>query len=110
MKMFLSEYMRNIKNTENIDEYERIFKNTTKQIIENLGEKPFILKKSLNAALLDSVYVAFSTSQSIIPNDIQERYKILKANEIFLSFITEHTTDIEKVKGRIQIAKQILFG
>jgi hypothetical protein len=61
MKKFLNDFIKKHKQIE--DEKARQFTNqfqdTVKAIVASLGEKPFHVHRGLNAAVCDSVFVAF---------------------------------------------------
>ena len=88
----------------------KLFATTCARVVESLGTKPFHVRAGLNAAVYDSVMVAFAKSTGAVPADIQARYKSLLANEKFASATRQATTDSESVKLRFQLANQVLFG
>jgi hypothetical protein len=112
MKDHLSRYMRRNASTTGAaaDEMRKLFATTCARVVESLGAKPFHVRAGLNAAVYDSVMVAFAKSTGAVPADIQARYKSLLANEKFASATRQATTDSESVKLRFQLANQVLFG
>lgn len=108
MHEFLSNYMEQKMNDSKLENYKEIFEKTINKVVSTIGSRPFSIKKGINGAFMDSVLIAFSTNNTI-PDDIKERYIKIKKDEKFLSFIMEHTTDVDKVKNRIQRANQVLF-
>jgi hypothetical protein len=86
------------------------FNETTKAIHKNLGKRPFHIHRGINAAVFDSVYVAFAKKLNTIPDDITERYKKLIKDPQFLQYVTAGTTDDDVVKKRMELAEKVLFG
>ena len=109
MKLFLNNYAEARKDETEIGPYTDLFRQTTRQVAESLGEKPFHGRQSLNASVFDAVMVAFSQANSI-PKDIKGRYKILVENTEFSRVTTAYTTDVNNVKTRRELAQKILFG
>jgi len=108
MKGFLSEFMGNHQWEKDLDRYRKIFKDTIESVYESLGPRPFHIKRGINAAVYDSVMVAFAKGLKV-PKDIKDRYAKLLANQSYIDAITAHTTDIEQVKQRLAIAAEVLF-
>jgi hypothetical protein len=52
--------------------------------------------------------VAFAKSGST-PPDISERYKTLLADAHFIKATTAGTTDVDTVRERLELAREILF-
>ncbi len=111
MKDFLSEFMRKHKNDseKKIENFEKLFRATSKAVYKHLGENPFHLRKGLNVAAFDCVFVAFGKHLDEIQGDISARYKRLKANEKFQELISSATTDENVVRDRLALAAKILF-
>jgi len=109
MKDFISSFMRRHQWLTDHDKYQRLFGEATTQIVEHLGKKPFHIKRGLNAAVFDSVMVAFAEARRK-PRRIKARYVRLLANEEYTLSTTSGTTDEHAVKTRIEIAKQVLFA
>lgn len=112
MKDFLNSMMSDNLNIpqKHLNTWERLFRTTNEKIIRCLGEKPFHIRVGLNAAVFDSVAVAFARNLDRIPDDIQERYACLKADQEFLDATDSRTTDAVNVHSRISAAERILFG
>jgi hypothetical protein len=108
MKQFLNNYMDKHKNDKNKKRYQEIFLSTVKRIYESLGNKPFNIRRGINVAICDSVMVAFARSTRT-PKDIAKRFQRLLKNLSYIDAITQHTTDVDKVKSRIKLAQEILF-
>ncbi len=86
MKDFLSTFMRKNKNApeEALERSRMVFRDTCKQLLKSLGEKPFHIRSGLNAAVYDAVMVAFSEHLDAVPCDIQQRYKQLLEDDDFI--------------------------
>ena len=110
MKDFLRDFMKFYRKGEKNDEFRTIFSKVAENISSNLGEKPFHVKAGLNAAVFDSVFVAFAKKEGDIPPDIKDRYNALVSEESFLNSTSVHTTDVEVVRERLDIAYRRLFG
>lgn len=111
MKIFLNDFMKNNVNLPS-SELMRIrenFEATCQSVIEHLGERPFHIKTGLNAAVFDSVMVAFSNRLDAVPNDIGGRYAQLIWNESFQQSISSGTTDERVVEARFSAAAMQLF-
>ncbi|RLC63494.1 MAG: DUF262 domain-containing protein [Chloroflexi bacterium] len=108
MKGFLNRFMgRHQWESEN-DAYERLFKDTVDKVHGALGARPFHIKRGINAAVFDSVMVAFSKNVKI-PGNIIERYEKLLSNNTYAETIKAHTTDTDTVKQRLELAEKVLF-
>jgi hypothetical protein len=79
-------------------------------VLENLGERPFHIRAGLNAAVFDSVYVAFARHPTEIPRDIKRRYRRLVADDDYQVAVSSATTDRDVVAKRLALADQTLFG
>ncbi len=112
MKDFLSTFMRRNRNpTDDFlrQEKER-FTRTCSSVIKSLGERPFNPRTTLNAAVFDSVFIAFARHNANPPSNIGERYKALLGNPEFDNCTRSATTDADTVRTRIGLAEGILFG
>jgi uncharacterized protein with ParB-like and HNH nuclease domain len=110
MKDFLSNFMKDYLNkSEEIKQFKTIFETTVSLINEKLDKPPFKIKTGLNAAVFDSIMVAFALNYSKIPDDIRSRHKILLKDEEYLNAVYKFTTDEKFVKQRIEIAERKLF-
>ncbi|MBK8291795.1 MAG: DUF262 domain-containing protein [Flammeovirgaceae bacterium] len=111
LKDHMSRFMRLNRNPsdENLSKMESIFKRTCEKIAKNLGEKPFHLKRGLNAATFDCVMVAFANNLDKHPKDIIERYNKLVTHLNDNNLNTSSTTDLETVSKRFSKAVEMLF-
>ena len=106
MKDFISDFMRATKNPDD-EERARLsatFINTTDFILNQIGQKSFRLKSGLNVALFDALMVAVAEVGPNTINNAKSRYDKLIANGAFQQAVSESTTNIDKVQGRIKMA------
>lgn len=108
MKGFLNTFMGEHQRESKIEGHKKLFTDTVDKVYEALGPKPFHVKRGINAAVFDSVMVAFA-KHSKIPKDIGQRYKKLIFNKSYADFIKAHTTDTDTVKQRLELAQEVLF-
>ncbi len=110
MKDFLSNFMRSNRHAkpQRLEEFRKIFASTVQRVVDSLGRKPFHIKAGLNAAVFDSVMVAFATSENTLP-DIKKRFRRLLNLYDYQVCTSTGTTDVEAVKTRIGLAKSALF-
>ena len=109
MKTFLNEYMKKHQSENYAEPYKQVFEGTVGGVVKALGERPFHLRRGINAAVFDSVMIAFARSPSI-PSDIRDRWADLLVNPSFDDATRSSTTDVDTVKRRIRIASEILFN
>jgi uncharacterized protein with ParB-like and HNH nuclease domain len=112
MKEFLNKYMaknRMLAKGER-DQFREIFKNTVERVHDNLGPKPFHIRRGLNAAVYDSVFIAFASHLGIKPIDAEKRFKELLDERDYNSAVSAATTDTEIVRDRIELASRFFFG
>jgi hypothetical protein len=112
MKDHLSRFMRrNASPTdERVDYLRKLFEESCARVVSALGSKPFHVRAGLNAAVYDSVMIAFAKAEKAAPKDIKDRYAVLLANEDFRRATSQSTTDEESVKQRMGTAAKTLFG
>ncbi len=111
LKDRLSEYMAEFRNP-SPDERERLedlFVSTFERIRDRLGPKPFHIRSGLNAAAFDCVSVAVADNLGAPMNDLGKRFQTLKEDPKFENLTTSATTDVDTVKGRMQLASVVLF-
>lgn len=112
LRDFLDSFMKTMQNPTNewLDDASKLFSDTISRILEGLGERPFHLRRSMNAPTYDAVFVAFARSPRVKPESIKTKYERLKANNEFRDFTEERPTGTASVNGRIELAERILFG
>jgi len=109
MKQFISDFMyRNQRLATKSKEYRRRFTETANAVYEKLGKRPFHVYRGINAAVFDSVMVAFARNKTY-RKDIRNRFNRLLENEEYRGFISASTTDEDTVRERIRIAEEVLF-
>ncbi|MFH1031189.1 MAG: DUF262 domain-containing protein, partial [Chloroflexota bacterium] len=108
MKKFITDFMYRSRSGDNNEKYGDIFKRTIDAVYNNLGAKPFHISRGINAAVFDSVMVAFARN-AVVPTDIQTRFNNLIKNPGYLKDVSSSTTDVDTVRDRINIATEVLF-
>jgi hypothetical protein len=108
MKGFLNTFMGTHQRDSEVKVYQELFTTTIDKVYKSLGPKPFNIKRGINAAVFDSVMVAFAKN-SKIPDDIVQRFNKLKSNNSYKDGIKAHTTDTDTVKQRLELAQEVLF-
>ena len=108
MKAFLNDYMKRHQSKTDYEPTTNAFEATTKRVLENLGPKPFHIRRGINVAVYDSTMLAFSRADRI-PNDISSRWENLIKNPEYQKVTTSGTTSERAVKTRIDLAWKILF-
>jgi len=109
MKKFLNDFMAKHKRDTGLEPRKILFLDTVKRVRESLGPRPFHVKRGINAAVFDSVMVAFAKS-SHSPINLKERYDTLLENPSYQDAINAGTTDVDVVNRRIDLAAKTLFG
>jgi len=110
MKDFLSDFMSKHKNDNDmVKEFKTTFTAAVSNVNRYLGPNCFRRKAGLNAAVFDSVMVAFSLNLNKIHPNIKDRYRQLGGNEAFDEFTSANTTDEKIVKQRISLVIEKLF-
>ena len=109
MKQFLNNFMAKHQRDQSLENQKSIFADTVQRVINALGPRPFHIKRGINAAVFDSVMVAFAAAQTT-PGDLNERFHSLLANPSYAETIAAGTTDVEIIIRRIELARHVLFG
>jgi len=108
MKKFITDFMWRRRGGGENRKYSEIFERTIKNVYDKLGAKPFHISRGINAAVYDSVMVAFARN-TVVPPDIRTRYNRLIKNEKYLKRVSSSTTDVDTVRERLNIANEALF-
>lgn len=108
MKQFLNQFLARHQWDNTREPYERTFLDTVGRVYETLHSRPFHIKRGINAAVFDSVMIAYARSVSI-PDDIGDRFQKLLRNPSYEEATSSATTDTDTVKSRIKLAQEILF-
>jgi hypothetical protein len=111
MKDFMSRYMRTHARADPalIEQYRAEFTRTLSAVTEHLPRRPFHLYAGFNSSAYDSVFCAFASHLDVIPRDIATRYEDLAKSSGLEALVRGGTTDVEQVRGRLQLASQALF-
>lgn len=108
MKTFITDFMYRRKQLVDNEKYKQKFTRTVIAVYEKLGTKPFHIFRGINAAVFDSVMVAFARNTDY-PDDIRRRFNKLIKREDYLGRVSASTTDEDTVRERIRIAQEVLF-
>lgn len=112
MKEYLNRFMKKNRHASagRLAASKALFERTCEDVVESLGERPFHVRKALNAAVFDAVMVAFSRHPGDVPEDASVRYRRLVRNQEFEEHTRIHTTDVDVVHSRLEQAEEALFG
>lgn len=113
MKEFLNKIMSREKkspNSINSDNFSVDFPKVAREIVEQLGEKPFHLRGPLNSSALDAVFAVLLQNYSLVPEDLKERYQKLNRDKNFQSGTFYSTSDLVVVKDRFSAVEKYLIG
>lgn len=110
MKDFISDFMRLNKKIDKEKQHEMksIFEDVVKKINKEIGVGAFKVKSGVNIALMDSLMVGIASVGTNNIINLDEKYKKIKDDHVFVELISKSTTDIDRVKGRIKMVKRIL--
>ena len=112
MKDFLSDFMalNQNPNETRLSDFESIFLNAAKLVIDSLGVKPFNIIRGFNVASFDSVFTVIAEKLNTIDTKkLKDKYNNLKANKDFIKNITSATTDEKTVSERFRISEEFLL-
>lgn len=110
MKEFLNKFMGGNRHCQNVskDLLSLEFEETVGVIWEHIGERAFKLKTKISAAVFDSVMIGVCTRLShgklLNGAELAEKHAELLSDSDYKDACGVHTTDIEKVKRRIELA------
>lgn len=110
MKSFLNEAMaenRTAKTT-SFKNFKSAFGILTKELLRQVGEKPFHVRGPINLAALDSVYHALLPRANKLPKDLKDKIFNLYNNESYQQSIFYNTSDNVTVENRMKIASKHL--
>ena len=96
MKTFLNNFMQKHQTDTSDQPYRDNFVSTVDRVVEALGPRPFHVRRGINAAVFDSVMIAFARSGTI-PIDIKSRWATLLENPSFDDATRSSTTDVDTV-------------
>lgn len=118
LKKYLNEYMGKFKKMDDseVDRKRHKFINTMDYIYENFGENAFhnigvnrFHNTTFDAISIATAYIMDKGSTSTGIDFIEKKLKLF-SNEDFKTFITERTTNISHINGRISLALEYLYG
>jgi uncharacterized protein with ParB-like and HNH nuclease domain len=112
MKGFLNDFMGLYRNLDQIieDQFSLIFSKTVKAIYDHLGSKAFKPKRSLNAAICDSLMIG--VANRLVKGEIkdeasfQRAYVSLLEDSEYERATQKATTNDENVRKRLKLAKR----
>jgi hypothetical protein len=113
MKQFLNDYMEKHRKSDESEQasFSDSFEKTAAAVCETLGPKPFHIRAGLNAAIFDSVFVAFGKNLKKVSPAVGKRFRQqLLRNTKYMTAISASTTDEETIEFRLKEAQAILFG
>lgn len=122
MKKFLNNFMEAHRQStqEQLRPFEEEFKKAATAVLTFLGEKPFHVRRGLNAAVFDSVFTAFANHLDLfdkphtakkVQKQIASRYKHLISKDAeYTEWTVSATTDQDIVPKRLRRADETLFG
>jgi hypothetical protein len=112
MKEYLNNAMSQNKtgDSEKLEVFQELFPKVSALIVKQLGPKQFHIRGPLNSSVLDSVFVILLDNFRKVPDNLEERYKELVADEKYAPFTYTATTDTVTVKNRFSLAKKHLIG
>jgi uncharacterized protein with ParB-like and HNH nuclease domain len=108
MNTFLNSFLRTHKLL-TVDERTQMqtkFLDTINIISTKFGPDSFKLKKGVNSALADAVYVGIARNRHKLSENLPQAYAMLLQNQDFIESIEQHTTDNDKVTLRIKLAAE----
>lgn len=115
MKDFLNRYMAENQDFQltSKKELKSIFEQTTSVVLNALGKGAFRLKKTVNAAVLDSVMVGIADRilRKGPVNDVEalkEAYQTLLVSNDYLNAVERATANDENVRTRLRMAKKVM--
>jgi hypothetical protein len=114
MREFLDDFLEENRELDNLKKSD--LANEFKQAISiartSLGDKPFRIGSSLNAAIFDAVMVGIvarlAKGPIIKPQELQNAYVKLLQNSAFEAAYVRATSDDESVRNRLKIARDAL--
>jgi hypothetical protein len=117
MRGFLNGFMERNKKLPEKDatEYSTWFRKTIELVFQTITHAAFRPQRTLNAAVFDAVMVGLAARLMTGPpisdaNAVRVAYEKLLADPAFIEAYTRSTSDEEKVKARIGLAKDAFSG
>lgn len=110
MKSFLNKTMAENRSatTKAYKDFKSAFTIVTKELLKQVGERPFHVRGPINLAALDSVYFALLPKAKKLPTCLSEKISALYADEDYKQMIFFNTSDSVIVERRLEIAQRYL--
>jgi uncharacterized protein with ParB-like and HNH nuclease domain len=110
MKSFLNKIMAENRTakTKSFRNFKSAFPIVTKELLKQIGEKPFHVRGPINLAALDSVYNALLPKAEKLPSDLKGKLAELYGDDEFRQSIFFNTSDKSTVEKRLEIASKKL--
>lgn len=114
MSVFLNQFMALNRKLDKrpADEFTKVFSTTIAAVAQTIGPRAFRPVRSLNAAVFDSVMVALATRLAASPikkpASLTKQYDALLSDSEYQESITRSTSNEDRVKNRMEIAKKYL--
>lgn len=93
-------------NSRRVQRFIERFPETTRIIVEQLGEKPFHIRGPLNSSVLDSVFCTILENYTKLPKNLKTRFENVLNDGDFLEGTYGATTDTLVVRNRFMVAKK----
>lgn len=110
MKSFLNKAMAENRTakTKSFRNFQNAFTLVTKELLAQIGEKPFHVRGPINLAALDSVYFALLPKAKKLPANLKDKISALYADEEYRQAIFFNTSDSVTVEKRLDVATKYL--
>ena len=111
MKEFLNQAMSKNRTGQSprVKEFVNLFPRTTKQIVSQLGERPFHVRGPLNASVLDSVFCTIMDNLDHLPPNLKDRFQKLIKDTDFEETTYAGTSDVIVLRKRFALAHKYLI-
>ena len=116
MKSFLSRFMAEHKSPGEgfLGEERRRFEGACSAVLASLGPEPFSNERGqVRLPLFDAVFVAFARSGAggaRLPGDARRRLESLRADQRFAEYSGPSSATAGATRGRLRLAREIIFG
>ena len=109
MKEFLTNFMRNNKDLskQKQQKYSSVFKETMDFIHKEIGPDAFKIRTGINVAVMDAISVSIARLDNKVLKEIGTKQRELFNDEDFIESVSVHTTDKDKVIGRVERAIEV---
>ncbi|MBO6637311.1 MAG: DUF262 domain-containing protein [Roseitalea sp.] len=110
MKSFLNKAMAENRSakTKAFKDFKSAFMLVTKELLDQVGERPFHVRGPINLAALDSVYFALIPKSKKLPANLKEKISALYEDEEYRQAIFFNTSDGVTVEKRLKLAVKYL--